>query len=555
MLKRWLTLGTLLVFSLMSVLTGSALAEEAALSGEWQRVTDEETGTEYYALNVVYVDDPVLAEAQQMIIYAPTAYMTENADGGVSVDPEGAVTSSTGLVYTAESAPILIHNTSGGYSSSTLTVDRSYIMGYLNEGYVAVEIATRGKETVDADGKYIGQFPALIVDMKAGIRFLKANADILPGNADFIVSRGFSSGGAVSAMLGATGNSPIFEPYLEEIGAADATDDIRVALASAPITNLSSADASYEWYHKANDSYWLFNAMAFDREGNDISDVFPVGRDNVYPLGSNMLGGAHEDELAALLYDWFVDYVQELGFDLGDDGRSGEFYDGLATLYSDALTEYLARYDELKDENMPATVEEYIESLSGWVSYDAETGRAAIASLDDVMVNLVGRNKMVPSLDSYNYRSNENSAFVDADGDPKHFSPTVRDALKTLIDGADSYGWTEDELAYIETLYQDYAEGVTEDSAEMLEIMSPINYIVGKDGYEGDIAPFWRLRIGSRDGDHGVPAAWLIAHGLEAYRPEAQVSIGIAWNSPHSLSELTEQDLYDYIAEVAGQVE
>lgn len=552
-MKRWLIWGIVFVFSVMSVLAGAAFAEDAVIADQWQLARDEETGMEYYALDVVYVDKPVLESAQHMIIYAPTAYMTENEDGTVSVNPEGAVTSSTGFVYTAESAPILIHNTSGGYSSSTPTVERPYIMGYLNEGYVAVEIATRGKETVDENGKYIGQFPALIVDMKAGIRFLKANADVLPGSEDFIVSRGFSSGGAVSAMLGATGNSPIFEPYLEEIGAAEATDDIYVALSSAPITNLSSADASYEWYHKANDSYWLFNAMAVDREGNDISDIFPVGRENIYPLGSNILGGAHEDELSALLYDWFVDYVQGLGFDLSDDGRSGEFYDGLATLYSDALTEFLSRYDELKDERMPETVEEYIESLSGWVSYDPETGRATIASLDDVMVNLVGRNKMAPSLDSYNYRSNENGAFVDEDGNPKHFSPTVRDALKTLIDDADSYDWTEDELAYLTVLYNDYAEGVTDESAEMLEIMSPINYIVGKDGYDGDIAPFWRLRIGSRDGDHGVPAAWLIAHGLETYRPETQVSIGIAWNMPHSLSELTEQDLYNYIADIAAQ--
>lgn len=82
----------------------------------------------------------------------------------------------------------------------------------------------------------------------------------------------------------------------------------------------------------------------------------------------------------------------------------------------------------------------------------------------------------------------------------------------------------------------------------MLEIISPINYIVGTDGYEGTIAPFWRLRVGSKDGDHGVPAAWLLAQGLEKYQPDTQVSVGISWNMRHSLAELSEQDLYDYIA-------
>lgn len=233
--------------------------------------------------------------------------------------------------------------------------------------------------------------------------------------------------------------------------------------------------------------------------------------------------------------------------------EAGSFYDGLGQFYSDALTEFLERYDELRDENMPESKEDYIESLSSWVSYDAETGRASVGSLDDVMVNLVGRNKMCPSLDSYNYRSNENSAFVDPDGTKKHFSPVVLEALGILKDAGD-YGWTEEELAYIEALYGDYEAGVTEESAQMLEVMSPINYIVNKEGYEADVAPFWRLRIGSKDGDHGVPAAWLIAHGLELYQPDVQVSMGIAWNSPHSLSELTEQDLYDYIAGVMSTV-
>ena len=523
-------------------------------AAEWQYIEDAENGISYYTLEVVYCEKPVLAEVQKLKIYAPSAYLSLGEDQSVSVNPEGSIESSTGVTYTAQGAPIVIHNTSGGYSSSTMTVDPSYILGYLGEGYVAVEIATRGKEVQNADGEYIGQFPNLMVDMKAGIRYLKANDEVLPGSSERIISRGFSSGGAVSAMLGASGNAQVFAPYLEEIGAADASDDIFIALASAPITNLSSADASYEWYHKANDSYWLFNAMAFDREGNDISDIFPVGRENIYPLGSNILGGGHEDELSALLYNEYVSYVQGLGFDLTDDGRGGEFYDGLGELYSEALNEFLARYDELRDEKMPETVEEYIDSLSSWVSFDPVSGKASVGSLDDVMVNLVGRNKMCPSLDSYNYRSNENSAFTAPDGTKAHFSPMVRDALKTLLDDADAYGFTEEEVDYLELLYQDYEAEVTDESARMLEVMSPINYILGSEGFEADVAPFWRLRVGSKDGDHGVPAAWLLAHGLESYQPKAQVSIGIAWNSPHSLSELTEQDLYDYIAAVMATV-
>jgi hypothetical protein len=522
---------------------------DAVYADQWEYKVDE-SGVGYYQLDAVYCTKPVLESAQHLVIYAPAAYMQQNADGTISVNPNGTVVSSTGVVYTEESAPIVIHNTSGGYTSSKIQpVD----LTYLQEGYIHVTIATRGKDTTNDDGEYIGQFPVLIADMKAGIRFLKYFDAELPGNSNRIISRGYSSGGAVSAMLGASGNSPIFDSYLEEIGAYDASDDIFIALCSAPITNLSSADASYEWYQYANDTYFLFNSMAYDRLGNQLEN-FPVGPQNKYPLGSNILGGTHEDELSTLLYNWYVQYVQNLGLDLGDDGRSGAFYDGFAQIYSDALTEFIARYDELKTEKMPDTVSEYLESLgSGWFTYDEQTGVATIHSLDDVVKNHIARKKMCPSLDSYNYKSNENDAFKAADGTTVHFSPTVRDALKTLLDDAASYGWTEEELTYITDLYNDYAAGVTDESAAMLEVMSPINYVVDKEGFQADLAPYWRLRVGSEDGDHGAPAAWLIAQGLEKYHPEVDVSVGIAWGMGHSLAELTEQDLYDYVADIMLQ--
>lgn len=557
-------------------LTYSIDARDLAANWEYAEVD----GVGYYALDAVYCANPVLPAVQHLVIYAPAAYMTQNADGTVVVNPKGSIVSSTGVVYTAETAPMIYHNTSGGYSSSTI---QPVNVDYLREGYIHVTVATRGKETKsvvneltgtyvrnsmdatkDAEGEYIGQFPAIMVDLKAGIRYLKANDGVLPGNSERIISRGYSSGGAVSAMLGASGNSPIFDSYLKEIGAADATDDIFIALASAPITNLSSADASYEWFQFANEEYFLFNAMAFDREGNNISDILPVGMTNFHKLGDNVLGGVHEKDLSAKLYAWFVDYVQGLGFDLGDDGRSGEFYEGFAQIYSEALTEFVARYDELKSllnsrkYTAPETAEEYLADIQGkddpWFTYDPATGAVTIKSLDAMVYNYLNRGKMCPSLDSYNYRSNENNAFTAPDGTTLHFSWVVSDALEELYEeyqAGQHQDWDQDDVDYLVALIGDYKAGLSDDSAYMLEVMSPINYIVAQDDdFKGaTIAPYWRLRVGSADGDHGAPAAWLIAQGLEKYT-DADVSVGIAWGMGHSLSELTEQDLYDYISEI-----
>jgi len=72
------------------------------------------------------------------------------------------------------------------------------------------------------------------VDLKAAVRYLRYNDKAMPGNAEKIISNGTSAGGAMSSLLGATGNNSDYEPYLQEIGAADARDDIFAASCYCP---------------------------------------------------------------------------------------------------------------------------------------------------------------------------------------------------------------------------------------------------------------------------------------------------------------------------------
>ena len=71
----------------------------------------------------------------------------------------------------------------------------------------------------------------------------------MPGSAEKIVSDGTSAGGAMSALLGATGNNQDYEPYLKAIGAADMRDDIFASVDYCPIINLDNADTAYEWQY------------------------------------------------------------------------------------------------------------------------------------------------------------------------------------------------------------------------------------------------------------------------------------------------------------------
>lgn len=173
-----------------------------------------------------------------MNIYIPIAYF----EGG-SIDR-----------FTAESAPIFFPNQVGGYmpalpgrlqekadKASPMGARTDAMLMALSKGYVVASPGARGRTSVQ------GKAPAVIVDLKAAVRYLRYNDASMPGNAERIISNGTSAGGAVSALLGATGDSPDYAPYLRALGAAEASDAIFAASAYCPITNLENADMAYEW--------------------------------------------------------------------------------------------------------------------------------------------------------------------------------------------------------------------------------------------------------------------------------------------------------------------
>ncbi len=122
----------------------------------------------------------------------------------------------------------------------------------LAAGYVVVEPGARGRTLVDSSGTYYGTAPAAIVDLKAAVRYLRFNKGRIPGNTDRIVSSGTSAGGALSALLGASGDSPLYAKHLTALGAADASDAIFASGDWCPITDLEHADMAYEWNWGAN---------------------------------------------------------------------------------------------------------------------------------------------------------------------------------------------------------------------------------------------------------------------------------------------------------------
>lgn len=218
--------------------------------------------------------------------------------------------------YDLHSAPIFMPNTVGGYMPGPEEAPGKDMMGRTNaafyalcHGYVVVSAGARGRGQKNADGTNAAA-PADIVDLKAAVRFLHANAGRIPGDVDRIITNGTSAGGAMSALLGTTGNHPDYEPYLASLGAADAPDDVYASSCYCPITDLDHADMAYEWEF-AGIRDWHRVMLRFPEEDeadlHDHPDL--LGRKKPVPVEVSgeltPLQMELSKELAALFPAWF----------------------------------------------------------------------------------------------------------------------------------------------------------------------------------------------------------------------------------------------------------
>uniref|UniRef100_A0AAU2A296 Tat pathway signal protein n=1 Tax=Streptomyces sp. NBC_00093 TaxID=2975649 RepID=A0AAU2A296_9ACTN len=360
-----------------SVAAASLVFDPAAHTEQTVTVTDT-TGTAHevvYRFYKVasYVANPVDATYQSLNVCEPVRI------DGAAVDASGA--------------PILLANAVGGYMPSSVSARTGITatgMGgtttrqalALAAGYVVVEPGARGRTLVDATtGVYYGVAPAAIVDLKAAVRYLKSNKGRVPGNVHRIFSSGVSAGGALSSLLGASGDSPLYEPYLEAIGAADASDAIFGTGAWCPITDLEHADMAYEWCWGAN------------------------------PLGS----GAQVDQtLSAELRTASGEHVASLGLRAKGYGRlTARNLDDylLRTFMEPSATKYLTA---LSDEARAAYL-----AANPFITWSGGRARFTWA---DFLTHVGARKKNVPSFDTFDMASPENNLFGTGTTRARHFT-------------------------------------------------------------------------------------------------------------------------------------
>ncbi len=213
-----------------------------------------------------------------------------------------------------------------GAGKGTPVFFRNYVSGYaaalpkqpdvtdasgraLREGYVLCIPGARGSNsTVEKKvGKktetvYTGGAPNGLLDLKAAVRFLRYNDATIPGDSELIISDGASAGGAMSSLLGATGNDPAYASYLEAMGAAKTRDDVFASIVYCPIIDLEHADMAYEWL------LGCANGTARNKtdEQQAVSEKLAAG----YPAYINSLGLKHPVDGTPLTADNYKDYIK-----------------------------------------------------------------------------------------------------------------------------------------------------------------------------------------------------------------------------------------------------
>jgi hypothetical protein len=450
---------------------------------------------------IVYVANPVDTAYEVMNIYIPEAYFN-----GKSINE-----------YTTETAPIFFPNQIGGYmpGKPAATKNNGFdgmmppiggnnaappqgrrgdgrppmgnggpmgnsgqrentVLAALSKGYIVASAGARGRTNRDAKGVFYGKAPAGIVDLKAAVRYLKYNDKVMPGDANKIISNGTSAGGAMSALLGATGDNPDYLPYLKVLGAANNSDAIFATSAYCPITNLDHADAAYEWQ--------FFGVNSYQRRG---------------PMGPN--SNAAESQLSETqikvskeLKDLFPSYLNGLHL----KAPNGEAYilnaDGEGNFKTLIKSYVIASAQKALKEGTDL-------SKLVWL----KIGNSKVTDLDwDAYVRYMQRQKTPPAFDALDFSSPETNLFGTSTIDNQHF--TV-------------YG-----------IQNSTGKGIMADE-NVIRMMNPMNYIGARNT---QTAKHWRIRHGSKDKDTGLAISVILATSLQNNGNE--VNLELPWDRPHS---------------------
>ena len=442
-----------------------------------------------------------------------------------------------------QQTPIFLRTYVGGYMASPAAQPQAgdATGRALKEGYVVVIPGTRGRNSSIVADKaytksrkgvktgqtvYTGRAPKAILDLKAAIRYLRHFDKEMPGNAERIITDGTSAGGAMSALMGATGNNPEYAEQLKAMGAADERDDVFVSVCFCPIIDLEHADMAYEWLYGQTDS----------RQGlDDTHKQMTKELAAMYPAYVNSLNLMKPDG-TPLTADNYLDYLKSEIIRAAQIAKNAgaDIPDSIGFSFSNSAGGMFAapinggmRPQMPQGENRPQM--QGGQPSMGMRPMRGGTSRKQvgeyITDLDmQKYLNYVVSTqalKGVPAFDSLiegiNNASGENEEFGNETGNSVNFTDYTAQKNGTTVSDA---------------------------IRQNVRLLNPMSFIV--DG-KTSVAPHWYIRHGARDRD----TAFLVPVNFATKLQNAGkvVNFLLAWNRPHS-GDYSLDELFLWIADI-----
>ncbi|MCT9561678.1 subtype B tannase [Acinetobacter baumannii] len=356
----------------------------------------------------------------------------------------------------------------------------------LKAGYIVVDVGTRGRGIRSYDGTWAGKAPAVIVDAKAAIRYLRLNDTLLPGSAEKIIITGTSGGGGLISTVAASGNSPDYLSYLAEIGAAGVhgsgtsltstvKDNVFAVVAYCPINNLANADLGYEWQ---------YNASRNDSNTGNLNGVS-------YSAGPQLTASK---EIA----EKFPMYLQTLNLKLpnGQQLTAENMPDQIKEQIKSEIERQLA-----KGTPVPNFGENFVSSkatlVNDWLKHDGNK----VTEIDyQKFLNYVAANqalKTVVAFDAVGVNGNtaisgETNLFGDSQSEYNNFTQWSWDHNSKTADGSG-----QDDTGLSWENYLNSNSSTANLLKDQLKMVNPIVYL----NTTTDTAPYWYIRHGMLDRD------------------------------------------------------
>lgn len=426
--------------------------------------------------------------------------------------PEGAT----------EQSPIFLRTYVGGYMAAEARQPQAgdATGRALQEGYVVVIPGARGRNSIQ-NGVYTGRAPKALLDLKAAIRYLRRFDKEIPGNTERIITDGTSAGGAMSALLGATGNSKEHSELLKAMGAADERDDIFCAVCYCPITDLEHADMAYEWLYGETDSR-RSDADSKRALTKELAAQFPAYQES---LGLKTLDGT------LLTADNYLDYIKTLIIQSAQEAKDAgaDIPDSIGFTFSSeaggqapinggvGMPAGGGRPEGMPQGGHPLGMPQGMMRHGGGKQVGEYITDLDMAKYLNYVVSTQPL-KSVPAFDSYNVEgasaSGENGEFGNMQGSDVNFTDWAAEKAGTTV---------------------------SEEVRNNVYLLNPMNFI-GTD--KATTAPHWYIRHGARDRDTAFPIPVNLA--LKLQNSGKDVNFKLPWNRPHS-GDYALQELFAWL--------